>query len=423
MTPTPITTIPRNTADSADIERPRDDEVARRFNSALVRATAQSAHVRIVIRAPQNDTEPNLPASQAERTSLISETGNQIAERVHERIAREGSLTPIAQLASQQLTEAAGRPPTAEQPSSNAPHTQPQAQPQPRAEQSTPNTARSDQPAVQTTATTQQAQTAPPTTETAPPPQSSQAASSPPSAEQQAAPTERKSSNSGRHHQHSQPKPGAAITATKGGAKPGTPQTLNSFSSSPHRAAQISRSRAATPAQKTPFVFDQARLEAQAARGLAAALKQRGGVVTMRLNPASLGTLKVRVQMRSGVIDARFEASNAQARELLESNLTSLRAALESRGLTVERLIIVESPTQEASERGFVGDDRGSEDPAEDRPNQHAGENGAGRATPGSHATEGQHAPDDPASDAPGERDQHEFVGGAGITIRLDTVV
>jgi len=422
MTTTTITTIPRSSAESADIERPRSQSDTGGFDTALARAAAQSAHVRTVIRAPQDDAQAKLTGDRAERASLVGETGNQIVEQAHERIAREGSLTPIAQLASQQMTEGVERPPAADQPAKSIQPKQQPTQPQPRAQQAPANTARAEQPtaAVQSSAPVPQPQTAAPTTETTP---SQQASASQASPVPQAAPAQQQSSSSGQQNQQPSSKPAAAITGAKAVAKPGGPQNQNAFSSSLRRAAQMTRSRIAAPAQKTPFQFDQAKLEAQAARGLAAALKQRGGEVTMRLNPASLGMLKVRVQMRSGVVDASFEPSTEQARELLESNLTSLRAALESRGLTVERLSIAEPPTQDASERGTVGDDRGSEDPAEDRPNQHAGDNGAGRTTPRGHATDGEHAPDDPASLAPGVREHPEFVGGAGIAIRLDTVV
>lgn len=79
-------------------------------------------------------------------------------------------------------------------------------------------------------------------------------------------------------------------------------------------------------------------LTAQALRGLAAALRQNGGSVTLRLNPEQLGFMKVEMSLKEGRVDARIEASNDAARHLLEQSVDRLRAALEARGLIVDRL-------------------------------------------------------------------------------------
>jgi hypothetical protein len=73
-------------------------------------------------------------------------------------------------------------------------------------------------------------------------------------------------------------------------------------------------------------------------RGLAAAMRQRDGVVTIQLRPDSLGHLKIRIGIEDGTVSARFQASTPQARDLLKENLDTLRTALEARGLQVDRL-------------------------------------------------------------------------------------
>jgi flagellar hook-length control protein FliK len=77
---------------------------------------------------------------------------------------------------------------------------------------------------------------------------------------------------------------------------------------------------------------------AQLGRGFAAALRQGGGSVTLRLRPEALGDLKIRLELSGSQVDARFEAASDQARGLLSESLGSLRSALEARGLEVAGL-------------------------------------------------------------------------------------
>lgn len=79
-------------------------------------------------------------------------------------------------------------------------------------------------------------------------------------------------------------------------------------------------------------------LAAQVARGLAAALRQNGGCVTLRLEPDALGALKVRLRLDAGRVEATFEAATDSARRLLDGALAGLRSALEAHGLAVDRL-------------------------------------------------------------------------------------
>ncbi len=83
---------------------------------------------------------------------------------------------------------------------------------------------------------------------------------------------------------------------------------------------------------------------AQAMRGLAALLRRKGGIVTMRLTPEALGDLKVSMRVENNRVWARIQASTASARDLLKDQRESLRSALEARGLKVERLEIAAEP-------------------------------------------------------------------------------
>ena len=80
---------------------------------------------------------------------------------------------------------------------------------------------------------------------------------------------------------------------------------------------------------------------AQAAKGMAAAIKKEGGTVVMRLTPENLGLLSVKVETGDGAVSARVEASESAARDLLARHVDRLQAALEAHGVRVERIDVV----------------------------------------------------------------------------------
>ncbi|MEO1128901.1 MAG: flagellar hook-length control protein FliK [Planctomycetota bacterium] len=109
--------------------------------------------------------------------------------------------------------------------------------------------------------------------------------------------------------------------------------------------AQMSRSMSAEVAQQTesgPRLASDADAEppalASIRRGLGTVLSQRGGSLTMRLTPATLGSVRIDMAIDGGTVNVRIEAGTSQAQDLLKQNLTSLRTALEARGLVVDRL-------------------------------------------------------------------------------------
>lgn len=73
-------------------------------------------------------------------------------------------------------------------------------------------------------------------------------------------------------------------------------------------------------------------------RGLQAALSQRSGSLMLRLNPPSLGSLRIQVSVEQGVVSAAIEASTQAGQDILARNMDALRTALESRGMEVHRL-------------------------------------------------------------------------------------
>lgn len=79
----------------------------------------------------------------------------------------------------------------------------------------------------------------------------------------------------------------------------------------------------------------------QVARGLATLLRHQGGSVTIRLTPESLGQIKINLKIEDAHVWATFQPSSDASHDAINQSLASLRAALESRGLVVERLEVV----------------------------------------------------------------------------------
>ena len=84
------------------------------------------------------------------------------------------------------------------------------------------------------------------------------------------------------------------------------------------------------------------------ARGLQSAVNQRGGAVTLRLNPPELGALRIDMVVRDGVVTARFTAEHESVRNLLMDQMSHLRQGLDRQGLAVDRLE-VKSPDSSAA--------------------------------------------------------------------------
>ncbi|NNM27760.1 MAG: hypothetical protein HKO59_17610 [Phycisphaerales bacterium] len=94
-------------------------------------------------------------------------------------------------------------------------------------------------------------------------------------------------------------------------------------------------------------------------RGLSTVVNQRGGVMNMRLHPPELGDLRVQMSIVRGAVTAQFTASTDQANAMLQRNLTVLRVALESHGLTVDKLAVqTANSDQSNASRQEAGDQR-----------------------------------------------------------------
>lgn len=122
------------------------------------------------------------------------------------------------------------------------------------------------------------------------------------------------------------------------------------------RLAPAESRRSKEPAQSEQASAEQrAQVIAQVERGLAAAVTERSQTVTLRLQPATLGQVRVQVRIdEQGRVSARFEVSSGRTRDILSGASDSLRGGLEGRGLTLGAIDVVLS---EAQTPGITGTD------------------------------------------------------------------
>ncbi|MFM1823667.1 MAG: hypothetical protein RI967_1933 [Planctomycetota bacterium] len=136
-------------------------------------------------------------------------------------------------------------------------------------------------------------------------------------------------------------------------------------------ASDLAATLAADDAGQSPAA---ARL---AAKGMELLASQRGGSITMRLEPPALGPLRIQLHVAQGAVVADFSAATAEARALLDANLGMLRERLESQGLSVERLTVHGgrgTDTAAATSSSQQGDARQDGTDARDRGDRGAGE-------------------------------------------------
>lgn len=66
-------------------------------------------------------------------------------------------------------------------------------------------------------------------------------------------------------------------------------------------------------------------------------LRQNASEIKINLKPEFLGKMTIKIAVEQGIVTARFLTENMQVKHLLESNLNTLRQALENQGIRVER--------------------------------------------------------------------------------------
>jgi flagellar hook-length control protein FliK len=95
--------------------------------------------------------------------------------------------------------------------------------------------------------------------------------------------------------------------------------------------------------------------------------------IQITLAPEHLGKVDVRMSMQNGQLVAQFVADSLHGKDLLESQLPQLRAALQAQGLQVERLEVTQS---EGSAFAMFQEQRQQQSSQQFNRNQQSGKNG-----------------------------------------------
>jgi flagellar hook-length control protein FliK len=116
------------------------------------------------------------------------------------------------------------------------------------------------------------------------------------------------------------------------------PPVVDANASSAQRLPQhltgrnVERQRGSAPV--TPV--EQTRFVQRVAKAFQTA-QSRGGELQLRLSPPALGSLKLEIKVQDGVMNARIEAENQNAKNMLVDNLPVLKERLAEQGIVVEK--------------------------------------------------------------------------------------
>lgn len=235
--------------------------------------------------------------------------------------------------------------------------------------------------------------------------------------------------------EQNQPQLRAGISAGSTPAEPGAPR--GEAAPSPPTSAPIDTAQAprpgisaanapagaqqATPSGSNLTAAEQKSLHASVARGLNAALNQKGGSLTMRLTPESLGQMRIQMSLHQGKVSVELHTASTTAHRAVTEQISALRGALEARGYQVEKLqTTLNSAALRAGGSEAASSQTGGSSQASQ---QNAQQNGGNTA--GQHRGDGQHAHGDGRSrgsfdqqpqDRGGRRDRGDAYGAASVS-------
>ncbi|MEO0511706.1 MAG: flagellar hook-length control protein FliK [Planctomycetota bacterium] len=147
----------------------------------------------------------------------------------------------------------------------------------------------------------------------------------------------------------------ALVTSVSGG---GSGQTTAGLGGRPASKPSVVFKLAQSPAPRGRS----AEVARQVSRGLAQLLRSDGGSLRLKLAPNTLGEVQIDLRVSQGRVDGVLSADNDVARGLLDRELASLRAALEARGVTVDRLEVRSLAEPAGSPGGGSAEGRGASD-------------------------------------------------------------
>lgn len=136
----------------------------------------------------------------------------------------------------------------------------------------------------------------------------------------------------------------APSTDSRGGTTSAGSISGTSTSKLLERLDPSANARATVPTQKADQDFER-QLALQLQRGVTEALRSPSGTLTLRLQPAHLGQLRVQVKIDADQnLRARFEVASAKTRAALSGSIDELVSALAEKGVRVEDIAVTLRP-------------------------------------------------------------------------------
>lgn len=154
---------------------------------------------------------------------------------------------------------------------------------------------------------------------------------------------------------------GAAGAQAAASTKTGAPGVVRAVEGTRASGPQVRTAGKGAAPHSRPQTANNAPALATVQKGLASVLKTGGGTISLRLTPDALGEVRVELNVKDGVANARLEATSESARRLLTENLSTLREALEAKGVRVERLSVELRSGTEASPEAARGERPGTD--------------------------------------------------------------
>lgn len=93
----------------------------------------------------------------------------------------------------------------------------------------------------------------------------------------------------------------------------------------------------AAPVRMAPLASE---VQEKVQAGIKVSLEQGGGEVKMKLNPESLGEVRIKLNVSSGMVKAEIIVENPEVKHIIESDSSFLRESLGSHGLTLEKCVV-----------------------------------------------------------------------------------
>lgn len=92
--------------------------------------------------------------------------------------------------------------------------------------------------------------------------------------------------------------------------------------------------------------------------GIKVSVESNGGEVRMKLNPESLGEVRIRLNVDSGTVKAEIIVENMEVKRIIESDSSFLRESLGTHGLTLDKCVVEVSRSFDARGREGDGNDQ-----------------------------------------------------------------